>query len=170
MQICYEDIETGVGPLRVGVHEDGRLVRTFFLRGRHKCDMTPDWADAMPDGAARRVAAQLCEYFAGERRSFDLPLDLQGSPFQNKVWRALLDVPFGETASYGDIARRIGAPGLARAVGRANATNPIPVVVPCHRIVGSDRSLTGYGGGLHIKRYLLELEGVLPGTLFSHCG
>jgi methylated-DNA-[protein]-cysteine S-methyltransferase len=161
----YEDIETAVGPLRVGVDDQGRLRRATFLSGDHGRDPRRDWADAVRNGKAAAAAAQLRQYFAGERRSFDLPLALEGSEFQQKVWRALLEVPYGQTASYGEIARRIGMPGRARAVGRANGSNPIPVVVPCHRIIGSDGTLTGYGGGLHIKRYLLELEsaaGSLP--------
>ncbi|MGH6884453.1 MAG: methylated-DNA--[protein]-cysteine S-methyltransferase [Geminicoccales bacterium] len=165
MTTFFEDIDTGVGPLRVGVDENGRLVRTAFLDGRHKYDAAAEWKDAIPGSEAHAAATQLSEYFAGERRTFELPLDFQGSAFQIKVWRALLEVPYGETASYGDIARRIDAPGKARAVGRANGSNSIPVVVPCHRIIGSDHSLTGYGGGLHIKRYLLELEGALTPQL-----
>ena len=102
--------------------------------------------------------AQLREYFAAERTEFDLPLAPAGSEFQMQVWRALTEIPYGETASYGEIARRIGAPGEARAVGSANGRNPIAVVVPCHRVIGADGSLTGYGGGLERNRFLLELE------------
>ena len=103
-------------------------------------------------------ASSSTEYFAGERTSFDVPLVLDGAPFQRRVWRALQDVPYGETISYGELARRIGPPSAARAVGLANGRNPISVIVPCHRVIGADGSLTGYGGGLDRKRLLLDLE------------
>lgn len=111
--------------------------------------------DPQPFAAA---AAQLKEYFAGKRRIFDLPLAPRGTPFQKAVWTALLDVTYGETASYGDIARRIGRPKAVRAVGAANGQNPLPIVIPCHRVIGANGSLTGYGGGLWIKEKLLALE------------
>jgi methylated-DNA-[protein]-cysteine S-methyltransferase len=101
---------------------------------------------------------QLREYFAGERRDFDLPIRLNGTAFQQRVWRALQAIPYGETCSYGDIARAIGKPGAARAVGMANHQNPISIIVPCHRVIGRDGSLVGYGGGLDVKARLLELE------------
>ena len=101
---------------------------------------------------------QLQEYFAGGRRDFDLPLDLAGTPFQRRAWLALASIPYGTTLSYGEQARRLGVPGAARAVGSANAANPIPIVLPCHRLVGADGSLTGYGGGLDAKRALLAHE------------
>jgi methylated-DNA-[protein]-cysteine S-methyltransferase len=101
---------------------------------------------------------QLRAYFAGTLRRFELPLAAEGTPFQKEVWRALLDIPYGETISYGELAERLGKPGAARAVGLANGRNPLPIVVPCHRVIGSDGSLTGYGGGIDIKRALLEHE------------
>jgi methylated-DNA-[protein]-cysteine S-methyltransferase len=115
---------------------------------------------ALDGGAAvlAEAASQLAEYFGGTRRVFDLPLDLVGTPFQREAWRALRDVPFGETLSYGEQARRLGRPAAARAVGAANGRNPLPIVLPCHRLVGSDGSLTGFGGGLWRKRALLEHE------------
>ncbi len=106
----------------------------------------------------REVVRQLQQYFSGERRLFDLPLEAQGTPFQQKVWQALQTVPYGTTASYKDIAVAIGNPKAVRAVGLANARNPIPIVVPCHRIIGSNGRLTGYAGGLWRKEYLLKLE------------
>lgn len=121
--------------------------------------------DAVPSGA--RIAdplldaaeEQLREYFAGQRRDFDLPLASEGTEFQRKVWSEMHRVPYGETASYGDIARRLGyEPVISRAVGAASGANPLPIVVPCHRIVGADGMLTGYGGGVDKKRVLLELE------------
>lgn len=112
------------------------------------------------DGSAVLVRAQrqLEEYFRGERTRFDLPLQPKGTPFQLAVWQALTEIPYGETASYGDVARAVGRPKAFRAVGMANHCNPIPIIVPCHRVIGSDGRLTGYAGGLEIKRALLELE------------
>lgn len=104
------------------------------------------------------AATQLSEYFTGGRRTFDLPLAPAGTPFQQAVWRALLAIPFGETRSYADIARALGRPTATRAVGAANGRNPLPIVAPCHRVIGADGSLTGFGGGLANKRLLLEHE------------
>lgn len=106
----------------------------------------------------RKAYEQLTEYFAGKRKSFDLPLYLEGTKFQQKVWAALQTIPYGETRSYGEIARQIGSPKAARAVGGANHNNPVMILVPCHRVIGADGSLTGFGGGLDMKKYLLELE------------
>jgi methylated-DNA-[protein]-cysteine S-methyltransferase len=125
-------------------------------------------ASASPPAAWRRdddrfedEARQLAEYFAGERTAFDLPLRLEGQAFDRRVWAALRAIPAGATATYGDLARRVGAPGRARAVGAANARNPIAIVVPCHRVIGADGGLTGYAGGLERKRALLALEGAI---------
>jgi methylated-DNA-[protein]-cysteine S-methyltransferase len=126
------------------IHFPGRLGR-----------LSDDARDAAGFAGALR---QLDEYFAGERRAFDLPLRLDGSDFERAVWRELLRVPYGETTTYGDLARAVGRPGEAREVGTAVGRTPIPIVVPCHRVVGSDGSLTGYGGGLDRKRALLDLE------------
>jgi methylated-DNA-[protein]-cysteine S-methyltransferase len=129
-------------------------------------------ADARRDDAAvAHVARQLAEYEAGERRTFDLPLDPRGSAFQKRVWAMLLEIPFGQTRSYGELALALGDLGLARAVGRANATNPIWLVIPCHRVIGADGSLTGYAGGLPLKARLLRFETgrfAEPLTLFAH--
>jgi len=108
------------------------------------------------------VARQLADYFAGRRQDFDLPVDPPGTPFQRQVWAELARIPYGRTVSYGELARRVGRPAAARAVGAANGANPVPIVLPCHRVIGADGSLTGYGGGLPIKRALLALEGALP--------
>ena len=107
----------------------------------------------------RETERQLGEYFAGARRAFSLPLDVRGTPFQRTVWQAMGEIPFGETRSYGDLARRIGNPGAVRAVGAANGRNPISIVGPCHRVVGSSGKLTGFAGGLAAKAFLLRLEG-----------
>ena len=104
------------------------------------------------------AAAQLREYFAGSRRAFDLPLDLDGTDFQRRAWTALAAIPYGETRSYREQARRLGVPRAARAIGAANGANPVPIVLPCHRLVGADGSLTGFGGGLDVKRWLLDFE------------
>lgn len=114
-----------------------------------------------PQGDAAAVAAaaiQLEQYFAGERTDFDLDVELGGTPFERRVWEEVRAIPYGQTASYAEIARRIGRPSSCRAVGRANGRNPVAVIVPCHRVVGSDGSLTGYAGGIEMKRALLELE------------
>jgi methylated-DNA-[protein]-cysteine S-methyltransferase len=113
------------------------------------------------DGRFATERAQLDEYFAGGRTEFDFPLRLEGGPFERRVWEQLRAVPYGTTASYGEIAMRLGAPQRARAVGAANGRNPIAIVVPCHRVIGADGGLVGYGGGLENKRALLELEGAL---------
>jgi methylated-DNA-[protein]-cysteine S-methyltransferase len=140
------------------------LTAVYFERHRDGSDRRPAAAqrpgtrdDEHPVLVAART--QLGEYFARERRVFDLPLAPLGTAFQQRVWSALLDIPYGVTASYGDIARRLGLPLTAsRAVGLANGSNPISIIVPCHRVIGADGSLTGYGGGLDRKRYLLDLE------------
>ncbi len=119
-------------------------------------------ADSVADDSRFREArSQLAAYFAGGLKKFDLPLDPKGTPFQLSVWRALLEIPFGETISYGEQARRIGRPKAVRAVGLANGANPLSIVIPCHRVIGKNGSLTGYGGGLERKRFLLGLESAL---------
>lgn len=151
-------LDSPVGPLTV-VGEGGALVRVEFEGQRRRA------ADLGERSAAgfEAVAEQLGEYFAGQRRAFDLPLAPAGTDWQLRVWGALLDIPHGETRTYGQLAAGLGAPGAARAVGLANGANPLPVVVPCHRVVGAGGALTGFGGGLPRKRLLLDLEaGVVP--------
>ncbi len=116
--------------------------------------------EEMPDHPVlKRAAEQLAGYFAGELQAFDIPLDLRGTDFQRNVWHALLTIPFGETRTYGEIARQIDRPNASRAVGAANGRNPISIIAPCHRVIGSNGALTGFAGGLDAKRYLLRLEG-----------
>lgn len=148
-------VDTPLGLLRLV--SDGKRLLAIEFEGRHgqPCD---DGSDP----ALAACAAQLSEYFAGERRAFDLPLAPAGTAFQRRVRAALLQIPYGELRSYREIARAIGQPNAVRAVGAANGRNPLPIVVPCHRVVGSDGSLTGFAGGLEVKRRLLELEGALP--------
>jgi methylated-DNA-[protein]-cysteine S-methyltransferase len=139
------------------------LARLHMVGSRHPVEVNPAWR--RDDDAFSDVRVQLDEYFAGERREFSIPLAMVGGEFELRVWDALQSIPYGETASYGEIAAEIGSPGAARAVGLANGRNPIAVIVPCHRVIGADGSLTGYGGGLERKRLLLELEaGVLTLT------
>ncbi len=118
------------------------------------------WACDAAAGPLPQTVRQLVEYFAGSRRDFDLPMRLAGTDFQRLVWRHLTEIRYGETWSYGELARRIGNPQASRAVGLANGRNPIPILVPCHRVIGADGSLTGYGGGLERKRWLLAHEGL----------
>lgn len=134
--------------------ENGALTRLDFMDR----DLCPAGYTMAETPLLRRAAVQLKEYFAGNRKTFDLPLSLQGTPFQMKVWQALQTIPAGTTCSYKDIAVQIGQPRACRAVGGANNRNPIAIIVPCHRVVGHNGHLTGYGGGLAIKEYLLELE------------
>jgi methylated-DNA-[protein]-cysteine S-methyltransferase len=160
-------VESPCGPLLCVVDEAGSVVRIEFSGkdGRDSPKVTERMRDRGievvedPDRTAE-VRRQLEEYFAGKRREFDLPLSPVGTPFELAVWEELKKIPFGETRSYGEIAAALGRHGSARAVGRANGANPIPIVVPCHRVIGADGSLTGFGGGLEAKSRLLEIEGL----------
>jgi methylated-DNA-[protein]-cysteine S-methyltransferase len=133
-----------------------------FLSGRQPAEPPP--ASIRDDGALAEAAGEIDEYFAGARRAFTVPLVLRGTVFQRRVWEELCRIPYGETISYGELARRIGRPSAVRAVGLANGANPLAIVVPCHRVIGADGTLTGYGGGLPTKRQLLALEGVRLGS------
>ena len=157
-EMVYRVLPTTIGELLLaGVGQRLRFIGLPWGKGH--VTPGPNWR---PDPTAFEDAArQLDEYFAGERREFDLELDLEGTEFQRSVWRALEDIPYGATESYGELAARLGRPGASRAVGAANGSNPIPIVLPCHRVIGSSGSLTGYGGGLDAKRSLLELEGLV---------
>jgi methylated-DNA-[protein]-cysteine S-methyltransferase len=144
-------IASPLGPLRL--YADGDE-----LTGVYMTDQAPPVAREQSSAVLEQTAAQLAEYFAGQRRAFDLPLAPRGSGFQQIVWRALTQIAYAETASYGEIARTIGRPAASRAVGAANGRNPISIIVPCHRVVGADGTLTGYAGGLPAKRWLLAHE------------
>ena len=153
MYYCYFD--SPVGELLLAGDDDA-LSLVSFPEGSMRRDPEPDWIyNEKPFTAARQ---QLTEYFAGARREFDLPLKLSGTEFQLSVLHALQQIPYGETTSYSDIAERIGRPKAVRAVGAANGRNPIPIIVPCHRVIGSHGDLTGFGGGLDPKEALLRLE------------
>jgi methylated-DNA-[protein]-cysteine S-methyltransferase len=149
----YSTLTTPIGELLLTADADGALT-AVHLPGRHPDTGGWERDDALLEPARR----QLAEYFAGERTAFDLLLRPAGAPFQKQVWDALLRIPYGETASYGEIARELGHPTASRAVGAANGRNPIAIVVPCHRVIGANGSLTGYAGGLDRKRALLDLE------------
>lgn len=153
MYYCY--LDTPIGELLLAGDEDA-LTLVSFPEGSMRRDPEPNWIyNEKPFAAARQ---QLSEYFAGDRRKFDLPLRLNGTEFQMSVLHALQGIPYGETTSYSDIAERIGRPKAVRAVGAANGRNPIPIIVPCHRVIGSHGELTGFGGGLDTKEALLRLE------------
>ena len=153
MYYCY--LDTPIGELLLA-GENNALSMIGFPKGSMRREPEPDWI--FNEQPLANACQQLREYFDGERRVFDLPLKLSGTEFQKSVLEALLDIPYGETTSYGEIARRIGRPKAVRAVGAANGRNPIPIVVPCHRVIGSTGDLTGFGGGLDTKEALLRLE------------
>jgi methylated-DNA-[protein]-cysteine S-methyltransferase len=153
----FDEFATPIGRLTVAM-EDGAIRHVLFEKGRYGATGREAWKrDA---SAVREAREQLLAYFAGERRAFDLPLLPSGTPFQQQVWNALREIPFGATRSYRDIALRIGNPNGVRAVGAANGRNPLPIIVPCHRVIGSDGSMTGFGGGLPVKQFLLVHEGI----------
>ena len=159
--IYTHQLSTPLGPMLGAVDASGALVLLSFRDGEYARDPLAGLGATMPaPGRLARVVEQLDAYFRGELREFDLPLAPRGTPFQQRVWDELRRVPFGKTITYRELATRVGRPAAARAAGRANATNPLPVVIPCHRVVGADGSLTGYAGGIHFKRALLTLEGV----------
>ena len=158
-ELAITTMDTPIGPLRVEASPAG--LRRVVFGGKGAARTTSAGAQKHLDEALR----QLRQYFAGKRDTFDLPLDLEGTEHQKRVWRVLLGIPFGRTLTHGEVAKRLGIPRSARAVGRACATNPVPVVVPCHRVLGGDGKLHGFGGGLWRKRALLEHEGVLTPEL-----
>jgi len=153
--ISFTRMESPVGPLLLAA-DDAGLREIIFVNGRTPGHPRPAWReDAAP---LKETMRQLRAYFAGKLEDFDLPLAPHGTRFQLDVWKRLCEIPYGETISYGEIAKRIGNPNASRAVGLANGQNPIPIIIPCHRVIGSDGKLTGYGGGLPIKEKLLALE------------
>jgi len=153
--LAFGYLECPIGPLLIAGDEAG-LHAISFPRGKHAADPRGEWR--RDDAFFKEAFAQLTSYFEGEVTRFDLPLHFAGTTFQETVWQALIDIPFGETMSYGALAATIGQPTASRAVGAANGANPLPILAPCHRVIGADRSLTGFGGGLDIKMFLLDLE------------
>lgn len=151
----YTQLDTPIGLLLLVANECGLRQICFASNGRPALP-NPEWHEN--PAVFREAIRQLRAYFAGELKQFDLPLAPEGTPFQQKVWRELCNIPYGETTSYGELARRVGNSKACRAVGLANGSNPIPIVIPCHRVIGANGKLTGYGGGLHIKEKLLALE------------
>jgi methylated-DNA-[protein]-cysteine S-methyltransferase len=154
-------LESPIGPLSVAREKRGSPIAEIHFFARTKDEWQRD------DSAFDDVAKQLREYFAGTRREFELPLAPAGTEFQRAVWSVLRTIPYGRTWSYLDVANAIGKPSACRAVGAANGANPLPIVVPCHRVIGTNGSLTGFGGGLDVKKRLLALEGGAPLSLFG---
>ena len=168
LDVVYTYLESPIGPLLLA--GDGvRLAKVGFPNGKGRVAPHEDWR--RDDSQFVEARAQLAAYFAGELRDFDLDLTPVGTPFQLAVWQALADIPFGVTISYGELASRLGRPSASRAVGAANGANPIPIIVPCHRVIGASGALTGFGGGIDTKRWLLAHEtgghpDQLQGSLF----
>lgn len=157
----FQYLDTPIGTLRL-VSNGTALIKIEF-EGQYSDDGAAVCENT--DAALAACAEQLLDYFALRRRHFDLPLGAQGTVFQQSVWSALAEIPYGELRSYRDIAHTIGNPAAVRAVGAANGRNPLPIVVPCHRVIGSNGTLTGFAGGLDAKKFLLQLEGSLSGSL-----
>ena len=154
---CYDFYESPYGRMLLVVNDDG-LCGVYFDGQKHLRKIEPQWRRDAQHATLRQAKRELTEYFAGERKRFEVALAPEGTPFQRSVWKAISTVSFGQSISYAELARRAGRPGSARAAGAATGRNPIGVIVPCHRIVGADGSLTGYAGGLDVKRALLALE------------
>lgn len=154
MHYCY--LDSPIGPLLIAGDNDALRAIAFPDKGRRR-KPEPGWTASM-HGAVAAAVAQLREYFAGRRTEFDLPLAPEGTAFQRRVWKCLQSIPYGETISYAELARRTGNPKAARAVGSANGRNQIPIVIPCHRVIAADGTLGGFGGGLTVKQRLLDLE------------
>jgi methylated-DNA-[protein]-cysteine S-methyltransferase len=162
--MLFCEASSPLGRLLLAGDEAGLRILSF-RDGTHPVEPGGDWRRT--EVPFRNTIAQIDAYFAGELREFDLALAPEGTSFQKSVWAALTNIPYGGTVSYADLARRLGRPAATRAVGAANGRNPIPIIIPCHRVIGSDGSLTGYGGGLAIKRRLLDLEAARAPSLFS---
>jgi len=157
--LYFSTMPSPIGELLL-LSDGDRLTGLHMQKQAHWSGMQPHWR--RDDSCVHEARTQLRAYFAEELKSFELPLDLQGTDFQKRVWNELLQIPYGETISYGELARRIAQPNASRAVGLANGRNPVSIVVPCHRVVGANGTLTGYGGGLPRKRWLLDHERGVP--------
>lgn len=163
-KLVYKTVASPLGELKVVAGERG-LVAVLWPNDDPQRVALGAMTESRNHPVLVKVEKQLQDYFAGVRKAFDVPLDFRGTDFQKQVWGALLTIPFGETRSYGEIAKQIGNPKAMRAVGAANGKNPVSILAPCHRVVGADGALTGFAGGMEAKAYLLKLEGVM-GTLF----
>jgi methylated-DNA-[protein]-cysteine S-methyltransferase len=152
---CYCYLESPLG--KIFVQGDGEFVTGIFMPN-HKRWTGPDASWKQSDASFSIVREQLAEYFAGSRQQFDVPLKVDGTPFQQRVWQELVRIPFGTTITYGQLAQRVGMPTGSRAVGNANGRNPISIIVPCHRVIGANGKLTGYAGGVEKKEWLLDWE------------
>ncbi|RYM05777.1 methylated-DNA--[protein]-cysteine S-methyltransferase [Sporolactobacillus sp. THM7-7] len=169
LSLAVRELETPIGALTLAMYQN-HLCHVAFGNIRETWVGISGWARraGLPgdfvknDGACAEAAEQFGRYFAGDSKSFDLPLFMNGTAFQKKVWAFLTEIPYGETRSYKEVAAAIGSPKAVRAVGMANNRNPLPIIVPCHRVVGADGSLVGYGGGVEKKRWLLQLEKAVP--------
>lgn len=176
MDVYLDSVESPAGPISFAVDDAGALRLLSFLDGHYELPMEEQMVRAgmrpiLDTTHTARARHELAEYAAGHRRRFSLPLGLIGSPWQLRVWQALTEIPFGETRTYAQVAAMVGQPRAARAVGRANATNRLPLVVPCHRVIGSSGTLRGFAGGLTIKEQLLAHEARLAGMVrASPCG
>lgn len=157
MKYQYQKIKSPVGNLYVAAQ--GEAICAIIFQERWDAWSRGIEAEEVESPVLERAKRQLVEYFQGKRRSFDLPLHLNGTDFQKRVWTSLANIPFGQTRTYKEQAAAVEAPGASRAVGRTNGLNPLCIVLPCHRIIGSDGALTGYAGGLEAKKFLLDLEG-----------
>ena len=166
MSLASKTMESPVGKLKL-VASDKGLVAVLWQNDRPTRVRLAELAEDDQHPVLLKAERQLGEYFAGKRKEFSIPLDMRGTPFQKTVWEALLAIPFGETRSYGQLANQLGNPNATRAVGAANGRNPLSIIVPCHRVIGSSGKLTGFGGGLETKAQLLSLE-QKDRTLFSH--
>jgi methylated-DNA-[protein]-cysteine S-methyltransferase len=155
---AFSYFESPIG--RLLLTSDGTSLTGLYMEPSRKAQCTDGWLEDATIAPLSATVRQLTEYFEGTRREFDLPLRLQGTVFQQRVWRQLTEIPYGQTWSYGQLAERIDKPSASRAVGLANGRNPISILVPCHRVIGADGSLTGYGGGIERKRWLLVHEGL----------
>jgi O-6-methylguanine DNA methyltransferase len=157
--MIYDECTTNIGRLRFILKEDGTLKRVLLTD-----DLWVSFVGSKPMKRSRELGEpmrrQFHEYINGDRKQFDLQVELEGTPFQKKVWQALQNIPYGETRSYSEMAASIGQPKAVRAVGHANGTNPLPIIYPCHRVIGKNKRLTGYAGGVDMKKQLLQIEGV----------
>lgn len=151
----FDEFKTPIGLLKIVADANG-LCYVVFENNKHEPPNQQDWK--RDRSATRQVREQLNQYFAGERKEFDLATSFTGTDFQQRTWQMLAHIPYGQTWSYGELAKRVGSPKAVRAVGAANGRNPLPIILPCHRVIGSNGKLTGFGGGLPVKQWLLEHE------------